>query len=191
MNSSSTPVADVPPAVVTVTSNVFPNELVMVGEVALIVVSLSTVKAVAATPPKSTAVAPVKFCPVIVTEVPPGVVADAVLDVAGDPEDGLTLVTTGVGGVAPAGDVARRPMGAAMRTRATRALNLVRIVTSPFRRTVWDRPATPRKHTYFAAAQSANTRVLRHYLRRLHSRRLPLENRASGRPHCTMSIGIK
>src|SRR6478735_5284050 len=49
------------------------------------VVALLTVNVVAAVAPKSTAVAPVKPVPVIVTEVPPAV----------GPEFGLTLVTVG------------------------------------------------------------------------------------------------
>ena len=41
------------------------------GEVAVMVVSVSTVKPVAAVPPKVTAVAPVKSVPVTVTGIPP------------------------------------------------------------------------------------------------------------------------
>ena len=55
--------ADVPPGVVTVTSTV----PVPAGLSAVIVVSLTTVTLVAAVVPKSTAVAPVKPVPVIVT----------------------------------------------------------------------------------------------------------------------------
>lgn len=54
----------------------------------MIEVELLTVYDVAAVPPNDTAVAPVKFVPVIVTEVPPSVV----------PEAGETDVTTGAGG---------------------------------------------------------------------------------------------
>ena len=55
------------------------------GAVAVIVVSLTTVKLVAAVVPKSTAVAPVKPVPVIVTKVPP----------AAGPLVGLRPVTVG------------------------------------------------------------------------------------------------
>ena len=55
------------------------------GEVAVIEVSLLTVKPVAAVAPKFTAVAPVKPVPVTVTDVPPPV----------EPLVGLTLVTVG------------------------------------------------------------------------------------------------
>ena len=54
-----------PAGVVTVTSTAGPGPA---GLVAVIVVSLTTVKLVAAVVPKSTAVAPVKPVPVIVTE---------------------------------------------------------------------------------------------------------------------------
>ena len=74
-------VALVPPGVVTVTSTV----PAPAGAVAVIWVALLTVKPVAAVVPKSTAVAPVKFVPVIVTLVPP----------AGGPAVGLTAVTVG------------------------------------------------------------------------------------------------
>ena len=59
--------ADVPPGVVTVTSTV----PVPAGLSAVIEVALTTVKFVAGVVPKSTAVAPVKPVPVIVTNVPP------------------------------------------------------------------------------------------------------------------------
>ena len=55
------------------------------GLVAVIVVSLTTVTPVAAVVPKSTAVAPVKLVPVIVTDVPP----------AAGPLVGLRPVTVG------------------------------------------------------------------------------------------------
>jgi hypothetical protein len=55
------------------------------GDVAVIDVALLTVKVVAAVAPKSTAVAPVKFVPVMVTDVPP----------AAGPLLGLTFVTVG------------------------------------------------------------------------------------------------
>ena len=71
----------VPPGVATVTSTV----PLPAGEVAEMLLELLTVKVVAAVPPKSTAVAPVKFVPVTVTEVPP----------TAGPEDGLTDVTVG------------------------------------------------------------------------------------------------
>ncbi len=54
----------------------------------MICVSLSTVKLVAAVEPKLTAVAPVKFVPVIVTVLAPPV----------GPAEGLTLETVGGGG---------------------------------------------------------------------------------------------
>src|ERR1700733_2370043 len=56
------------------------------GEVAVIVVALLTLKAVALVEPNCTAVAPVRFVPVIVTVVPP----------AAGPDVGLTPVTVGV-----------------------------------------------------------------------------------------------
>ena len=71
----------VPPGVATVTSTV----PLPAGEVAEMLLELLTVKVVAAVPPKSTAVVPVKFVPVTVTEVPP----------ARGPADGLTEVTVG------------------------------------------------------------------------------------------------
>ena len=55
------------------------------GEVAVIWVALLTVKEAAAVPPKLTAVAPLRFVPVIVTLVPP----------AGGPVLGLMPVTVG------------------------------------------------------------------------------------------------
>ena len=81
MNRSAGDVADVPPGVVTVTFTV----PVPAGLLAVIVVSLTTVKLVAAVVPKSTAVAPVKPLPVIVTNVPP----------AAGPAVGLRPVTVG------------------------------------------------------------------------------------------------
>jgi hypothetical protein len=66
VNWSAEPVALVPPAVVTVTSTV----PVPAGDVAVIELALLTEK-LAAVPPKFTAVAPVKFVPVMVTLVPP------------------------------------------------------------------------------------------------------------------------
>jgi hypothetical protein len=79
---SAEPVGEVPPVVVTVTSTVLalPD-----GAVAVIEVSEFTVTPVAALDPKSTAVAPVKSTPVIVTVVPPSV----------GPADGATKVTVG------------------------------------------------------------------------------------------------
>ena len=55
------------------------------GDVAVICVELLTVKDVAAVPPKLTAVAPVRFVPLIVTLVPPAV----------EPVFGETPVTVG------------------------------------------------------------------------------------------------
>ena len=73
----------VPPGVVTLMSTV----PLPAGEVALIDVALLTVKVAAAVLPNFTAVAPVKFLPAIVTEVPP---------VSG-PEIGLTEEMEGTG----------------------------------------------------------------------------------------------
>ena len=67
MNWSAGDVADVPPAVVTVTSTV----PVPTGDVAVMDVAETTVKLVAAAAPKVTAVAPANPVPVIVTVVPP------------------------------------------------------------------------------------------------------------------------
>ena len=78
----------VPPAVVTVTSTV-PDPA---GDVAVMVESLPTEYEAAAVAPNLTADAPVKFVPVIVTEVPPPL----------GPDDGLTAVTVGAGGGGPA-----------------------------------------------------------------------------------------
>ncbi len=72
--------AEVPPAVTTVTSTV----PVPAGLVATICVAVSPM-IVAATLPNSTAVAPDRFVPVIVTDVPP----------AAGPELGLIPVTAG------------------------------------------------------------------------------------------------
>ena len=74
----------VPPDVVTRTDAV---PAVPVGTVALIEVELTTLKLVAAAPPMVTALAPVKFVPVIVITVPPSVV----------PVEGETLVMVGAG----------------------------------------------------------------------------------------------
>jgi hypothetical protein len=62
-------VALIPPGVVTVTSTV----PAPAGEVAVICVALFIVNVVAAVAPNFTAVAPVKFVPVMVTLVPPAV----------------------------------------------------------------------------------------------------------------------
>ncbi|MHC2619285.1 hypothetical protein ACVIW2_001317 [Bradyrhizobium huanghuaihaiense] len=67
MNWSAAEVAEVPPAVVTLTSTV----PLPAGEVAVIWVAELTVKPVAAVAPNVTAVAPVKLVPVMVTVVPP------------------------------------------------------------------------------------------------------------------------
>ena len=74
----------VPPGVVTCT---FTAPAACAGVVAVIEVALFTVKLVAAVPPKVTAVAPVKFVPVMVTLVPPAV----------GPVFGDTVVTVGTG----------------------------------------------------------------------------------------------
>jgi hypothetical protein len=81
VNWSAADVALVPPGVVTVTSTV----PAPAGEVAVICVALFTVNVVAPVAPNFTAVAPVKFVPVMVTLVPP----------AAGPLAGLTLVTVG------------------------------------------------------------------------------------------------
>ena len=83
MNRSTGLVAEVPPGVVTITSTV----PLLAGLIAVIWVSLSTVKLVAAVEPNETLVAPVKPLPVMVTLVPPFV----------DPLVGLTPVTVGRG----------------------------------------------------------------------------------------------
>ena len=70
-----------PFGVVTVTSAV----PVPAGAVAVICVALTTLNELAAVPPNLTAVAPVKFAPVMVTPVPPD----------GGPVFGLTPVTAG------------------------------------------------------------------------------------------------
>ena len=75
---------DVPPAVVTVMSTA-PSACG--GAMAVIEVTEFTVNDDAAVPPNETAVAPVKFVPVIVTLVPPAV----------EPADGLTPLTFGEG----------------------------------------------------------------------------------------------
>ena len=74
----------VPPDVVT---NTLEAPAVPAGVVAVIVVALTTVTSVAATPPMVTPVAPAKSAPVMVMVVPP----------APDPVLGETLVTVGAG----------------------------------------------------------------------------------------------
>jgi hypothetical protein len=76
-------VALAPPGVATVISTV---PAAAAGAVAVMEVALLTVKAVAFLVPNSTAVAPVKLVPVMVTLVPP----------ASGPAVGATLVTVGV-----------------------------------------------------------------------------------------------
>jgi len=67
----------VPAEVVTVTSTV---PAAWAGEVAVIELpEPATVKPAAAVPPKDTAVAPLKFVPLIITEVPPAVEPDVAL----------------------------------------------------------------------------------------------------------------
>ena len=83
MNWSAADVADVPPAVVTLMSIV----LVPAGDVAVIWVAELTVTPVAAVAPNTTAVAPEKLVPVMVTEVPP----------EPGPEVGEIEVTVGAG----------------------------------------------------------------------------------------------
>ena len=72
----------VPPGVVT---NTLAVPALPAGVVAVIEVGLTTLRAVAATPPIVTAVAPVKPVPVIVTDCPP----------TSGPDDGLMAVTVG------------------------------------------------------------------------------------------------
>jgi hypothetical protein len=81
VNWSAADVADVPPAVVTVTSTV----PVPAGDVAVIEVAELTVKLVALVAPNFTAVAPVNNVPVMVTDVPP----------AAGPDVGAIEVTVG------------------------------------------------------------------------------------------------
>jgi hypothetical protein len=140
VNSSFTLVPDVPSGVVTVTSTVLPIEFVMVGEVAVIDVSETTWTPVAATLPKSTAVAPVKLTPVIVTAVPPGVVVEAVDDVTLGATEGLTPVTTGAADAAPAGDAARNPSAGAIRATAASAPTVARNLMMSFRQNDLARP---------------------------------------------------
>jgi hypothetical protein len=84
VNWSAAAAGDVPLGVVTVTSTV---PAAWGGAVAVIDVAELTVNERAAVLPKLTAVAPVKFVPVIVTEVPPAVL----------PVVGLSPVTAGTG----------------------------------------------------------------------------------------------
>lgn len=81
VNRSDDEVADAPPGVVTVTS----TAPVPAGEVAVIEVAELTVKLVALAAPNFTAVAPVRFVPVMVTVVPP----------AAGPDVGAIDVTVG------------------------------------------------------------------------------------------------
>jgi hypothetical protein len=81
LKRSGAPVALVPPEFATVTSTM----PVPAGEVAVIVVALTTVNAAAAVDPKLTAVARAKPVPVIVTAVPPAV----------EPMAGVIAVTVG------------------------------------------------------------------------------------------------
>ena len=81
MNWSAELVDDAPPGVTVITATV----PVPAGLTAVIDVALFTVKLVAGVEPKSTAVAPVKFVPVMVTVVPP----------AAGPFVGLKAVTVG------------------------------------------------------------------------------------------------
>ena len=91
MKSSAAFVADVPPAVVTVTWTV---PAVPDGLMADTDVSEWTVTPVAGLEPKSTAVVPVRLVPLMVTLVPPAV----------DPAPGLTPVTVGAGGATTTGE---------------------------------------------------------------------------------------
>ena len=73
VNFELAPTDVVPPGVVTTTSTTPADPT---GLVAVIKLSLLTVKLAASTPPNDTAVAPVRFDPVIVTIVPPNVEPD-------------------------------------------------------------------------------------------------------------------
>ncbi len=84
MNWSPTETADVPPGVVTMTST---RPAACAGATAVAEVADTGVNDVAAVVPNDTAVRPVRFVPVIVTEVPP-----AVEPVVGDSD-----VTVGAG----------------------------------------------------------------------------------------------
>ena len=84
---SSAATTGLAPAGVVTTMFFVPTE--PAGETAVILVADTTVKLVAATPPKVTLVAPVKPVPVMVTVVPP----------AFGPEVGLTPVTAGLAAV--------------------------------------------------------------------------------------------
>ena len=83
MNTSVGPVAEIPPGVVTVTSDV-PEPG---GEVTVMEPDASPVTAPGLLAPKSTAVALSRFDPVMVTLVPP----------AAGPEVGLIIATVGAG----------------------------------------------------------------------------------------------
>ena len=63
-----------PISVVTIIS---PDPGVLADVIQVIVVSLTTIILVASEPPNVTTLAPVKYVPVIVTEVPPSVLPDA------------------------------------------------------------------------------------------------------------------
>src|SRR5947208_1787985 len=84
VNRSAVFTAEVPPAVVTVTSTA---PAAFAGETAVMDVAELMTNEAAFTPPNDTAVAPVKFVPVITTDVPPLV----------DPLVGLNPVTVGAG----------------------------------------------------------------------------------------------
>ena len=88
----------VPPAVVTAT---LLAPAVPAGVLAVIEVPLTTTKLVAATPPKVTLLAPVKFAPLMVTVVPPNVVPEF--------GDRLAMVGAGVTYVNALGKVAAPP----------------------------------------------------------------------------------
>jgi hypothetical protein len=83
VNWSAGTIADVPLGVMMVTASTGPD--CSTGDFVVIEVALVTVYEVAGEPPKYTWVAPSKFVPVMVTEVPP----------ATGPDDGETPVTVG------------------------------------------------------------------------------------------------
>jgi hypothetical protein len=82
VNLSAVTIAEVPPAVFTLTATV-PEPF---GDLAVISVSETTLMMVPLVCPKSTPVAPLKLLPVMVTAVPP----------AARPEEGEILVTDGL-----------------------------------------------------------------------------------------------
>jgi hypothetical protein len=112
-------VAEVPPAVVTVTSTV---AAAWAGEV-VVILELETAVKETAVVPKCTAVAPVKWVPVIVTRVPPAI----------GPEVGETAWTAGRGaaalarGTRPTGSTAAARVATAMAIATTHCRTRLRV----------------------------------------------------------------